>query len=157
VLLAISTGARKNEIMGLAWENVSFDLKRIILIDTKNGDTRAVPLVGEAFKLLKEHSKVRRIDTPLVFPRPGIKGKEESMAIRRAWDNAIIAAKIENFHFHDLRHSCASYLAMNGASMAEIAAVLGHRTLEMVKRYSHISEQNTLSVVERMNQKIFGA
>ncbi|HIJ95050.1 MAG TPA: site-specific integrase [Desulfuromonadales bacterium] len=157
VLLAIATGARKNEIMGLSWENVSFDLKRIILIDTKNGDTRAVPLAGEAFKLLKEHSKVRRIDTPLVFPRPGAKGKEESMAIRRAWDNAIVTAKIDNFRFHDLRHSCASYLAMNGASMAEIAAVLGHRTLEMAKRYAHISEQHTLSVIEKMNQKIFGA
>lgn len=156
VLIAISTGARKNEILGLAWENVSFDLKRIILIDTKNGDTRAIPLVGEAFKLLKKHSKVRRIDTPLVFPRTGIKGKE-SMSIRTAWDNAIDTAKIEDFKFHDLRHSCASYLAMNGASMQEIAAVLGHRTLEMVKRYAHISELHTLSVVERMNEKIFGA
>jgi len=155
VLMAISTGARKNEIMGLAWENVSFDLKRIILVDTKNGDTRAVPLTGEAFKLLKEHSKVRRIDTPLVFPRAGIKGKG-SISIRTAWDNAVKVANIENFHFHDLRHSCASYLAMNGATMADIAAVLGHRTLEMAKRYTHLTEQHTLSVVERMNKKIFG-
>ena len=154
-LIAISTGARKNEILGLKWENVSFDLDRIILVDTKNSDTRAVPLVGGAYNLLKEHSKVRRIDTPLVFPRKGKNGNK-SMSIRTAWDNAIVAANIEDFHFHDNRHTCASYLAMNNASMPEIAAVLGHRTLEMVKRYAHLSEQHTLGVVERMNKKIFG-
>ncbi len=77
-------------------------------------------------------------------------------SIRTAWDSAVKSAGVENFHFHDLRHSCASYLAMNGASLVEIAAVLGHKTLDMVKRYAHLSEQHTLSVVERMNQKIFG-
>ena len=65
-------------------------------------------------------------------------------------------AGIENFKFHDLRHSAASYLAMNGASLAEIAEVLGHKTLQMVKRYSHLSEQHTASVVSKMNEKIFG-
>ena len=79
------------------------------------------------------------------------------MSVRVAWDNAVETAKIENFHFHDLRHTCASYLAMNNASLAEIAEVLGHKTLQMVKRYAHLSEQHTLSVVERMNEKIFGS
>ncbi|MFQ5444059.1 MAG: tyrosine-type recombinase/integrase, partial [Nitrospinales bacterium] len=55
-----------------------------------------------------------------------------------------------------LRHSAASYLAMSGASLAEIAEVLGHKTLQMVKRYSHLSEAHTASVVSRMNKKIFG-
>jgi len=76
--------------------------------------------------------------------------------ITKAWLTAIEKAGIDNFHFHDLRHSCASYLAMNGASLAEIAEVLGHKTLQMVKRYAHLSEQHTLGVVERMNKKIFG-
>ncbi|MGB6994296.1 MAG: tyrosine-type recombinase/integrase, partial [Thermoanaerobaculia bacterium] len=61
-----------------------------------------------------------------------------------------------NFRFHDLRHSAASYLAMNGATLAEIAEVLGHKTLQMVKRYAHLTEQHTSRVVERMNRKIFG-
>jgi integrase len=90
-----------------------------------------------------------------VFPRAGLKGRQP-ISIRTAWDNAIDTAKVDNFHFHDLRHSCASYLAMNGATLAEIAEVLGHKTLQMVKRYAHLSEQHTLSVVERMNEKIFG-
>jgi len=65
-------------------------------------------------------------------------------------------AQIEDFRFHDLRHSAASYLAMNGATLAEIADVLGHKTLAMVKRYAHISEQHTSKVVARMNENIFG-
>lgn len=155
VMIALSTGARQGEILGLTWEDVSFEQRRLILRDTKNGETRAVPLVGEACTLLKDHSKVRRIDTPLVFPRTGFKGNKP-MSIREAWDNAVEAAEIKDFHFHDLRHTCASYLAMNGASLAEIAEVLGHKTLQMVKRYAHLSEQHTLGVVERMNKKIFG-
>ena len=69
---------------------------------------------------------------------------------------AIKKAELKDFRFHDLRHSAASYLAMNGASLAEIAEVLGHKTLAMVKRYAHLSEAHTAKVVERMNQKIFG-
>jgi integrase len=64
--------------------------------------------------------------------------------------------KNRNFHFHDLRHSAASYLAMNGSTLAEIAEVLGHKTLAMVKRYSHLSDAHVSSVAERMNAKIFG-
>ena len=65
-------------------------------------------------------------------------------------------AEITDFHWHDLRHSTASYLAMNGATLAEIAEVLGHRTLAMVKRYAHVSQSHTAGVVEKMNEKIFG-
>jgi integrase len=58
-------------------------------------------------------------------------------------------AGLADFHFHDLRHTTASYLAMGGGSIAEIASVLGHKTLAMVKRYSHLSEQHTAGVLER--------
>ena len=61
------------------------------------------------------------------------------------------------FRFHDLRHSAASYLAMSGATLAEIAEVLGHKTLAMVKRYSHLTEQHTSAVVARMNEKFLSA
>ena len=60
-----------------------------------------------------------------------------------------------DFRFHDLRHSCASYLAMTGASLVEIAAVLGHKTLQMVQRYAHLSEAHTAGVVARMTAAIF--
>ena len=76
--------------------------------------------------------------------------------IQTAWENALKRAEIEDFRFHDLRHSAASYLAMNGASIAEIAEVLGHKTLQMVKRYAHLSEAHTAKVVQSMNERIFG-
>ena len=75
---------------------------------------------------------------------------------RKPWETALRRASIENFRFHDLRHTAASYLAMNGATLAEIAEILGHKTFDMVKRYAHLSEQHTAGVVERMNRSIFG-
>ena len=61
-----------------------------------------------------------------------------------------------NFRLHDLRHTFALYLAMNGASLLDIATVLGHKTLQMVQRYAHLSEAHTAGIVARMNQAIFG-
>ena len=78
------------------------------------------------------------------------------VGIREAFEWAVKRAGIANFRFHDLRHTAASYLAMNGASLAEIAEVLGHKTLAMVKRYAHLSEAHTRNVVQRMNAEIFG-
>ena len=78
------------------------------------------------------------------------------MDLRKPWLKALQEADIEDFRFHDLRHSAASYLAMNGATATEIADVLGHKTLQMVKRYAHLSEAHTASVVTSMNTKIFG-
>lgn len=65
-------------------------------------------------------------------------------------------AELENFRFHDLRHTTASYLAMNGATLIEIAAVLGHKTLQMVKRYSHVTDQHTSAILGKMTGKVFG-
>ena len=98
-------------------------------------------------------AEIRRIDTNLLFPDETGKKPVE---IRPAWEKVLKEARLKDFKFHDLRHSAASYLAMNGASLAEIAEVLGHKTLQMVKRYSHLSEQHTASVVSKMNEKIFG-
>jgi integrase len=68
VLVALHTGARKSEILGLTWEDVDFKRERLILRDTKNTETRTVPIKGKALDALREHGKVRRIDTPLLFP-----------------------------------------------------------------------------------------
>jgi integrase len=155
VVLALSTGMRFNEIMTLRWKDIDFEQGKVVLHETKNKDVRVVALVGVAHKELKELSKVRRIDTDLVFPNSMFGDLARPFEIRKHWDAALAAAKIDDFRFHDLRHSAASYLAMNGASLSEIAEVLGHRTLQMVKRYSHFSQAHTKKVVESMNAKIF--
>lgn len=140
VILALSTGMRKNEIMTLGWSNVDLVKGAIILEHTKNHERRRVPLKGVALELMQGHSKVRRLDTDLVFPGQNIGGVVKPCYIRDAWVTTLDAVEINDFVFHDLRHSCASYLAMGGATLLEIAEILGHKTLQMVKRYSHLAE-----------------
>jgi integrase len=152
VIIALSTGARKMEVLSLKWDNVDLQNGRAVLQETKNGERRSIPLVVEALKVLKELYNQRKSDI-WVFPSLD---KTKPFDITRSWRNALKEAKIENFRFHDLRHTTASYLAMNGASMGEIADILGHKTLQMVKRYSHLSDEHKRGVVESMNKKIFG-
>jgi integrase len=153
MVLALSTGARRMEIMGLRWKQVDLSRGVITLDDTKNGEIRALPLVSKAHGLMLARSKVRRIDTDLVFPAND--GKKP-IDLRSPFEKALKDAGIEDFRWHDLRHTCASYLAMNGASLAEIAEVLGHKTLQMVRRYAHLSHAHTARVVASMNEKMFG-
>ena len=122
----------------------------IVLLQTKNGDKRSVPLIGLARELMVAHGKVRRLDTDLVFP--GL-NPQKPIDITKPWETALRKAGLTDFRFHDLRHTSASYLAMSGASLIEIANVLGHRTLAMVRRYSHLSAPHTASIVERMNSQ----
>lgn len=153
VVLAVSTGMRQAEILNLKWQDVDLRKGRVVLHETKNGEIRQVTIAGQALELFKDLDKIRRLDTELLFPS---KFPKKPINIRTAWENAVAKADITNLRFHDLRHSCASYLAMNGASLAEIAEVLGHKTLAMVKRYAHLSDTHTASVVSKMNEKIFG-
>jgi integrase len=122
-----------------------------VLHDTKNGDRRSVPIIPEVVQLLREHGKVRRLDNDLILTPDSA----EVWLFDKAWYAALKEAKIKDFRFHDLRHTAASYLAMSGASVPELAAVLGHKTLAMVKRYSHLSNQHVGEVVERMARKYF--
>jgi len=154
VMLALSTGMRANEILSLTWDRVDLERGTALLEQTKNGERRVVPLVGPALELLKTRAQARRLDTPLVFPGP--RKPQQPIQIRGSWVKALEQAEIADFRFHDLRHSAASYLLMAGASPGELAEVLGHKTLQMVKRYSHLSESHARGVVERMNRAIFG-
>lgn len=152
VVLALSTGARRGELLELRWSDLDLERGAAVLRDTKNGETRAVPVTGLASEVVGELGRVRRIDSDYLFADS--EGKPTYP--RKAWETALRAAQIEDFRFHDLRHSAASYLAMSGATLAEIAEVLGHKTLAMVKRYAHLTEQHTSAVVARMNERIFG-
>lgn len=160
VVLALSSGMRKSEIHYLRWEDVDLEKGVIILpkTRTKSRTARRVPLRGLALELireLREHQQGKKIVRlrRFVFSNDT---SERPFDLRPAWDRVRDRATLEKFRFHDLRHSCASFLVMNGASLLEIAEILGHKTLIMVKRYSHLAESHTANVVERMNQKVFG-
>jgi integrase len=153
VVLALSTGARRGELLGLTWGDIDLKRRVAILHQTKNEERRALPITGHALGCVEKLAEIRRIDTNLLFPDETGKKPVE---IRPAWEKVLKETRLEDFRFHDLRHSAASYLALSGASLAEIAEVLGHKTLQMVKRYSHLSEQHTAGVVAKMNKKFLG-
>ena len=153
VLLALATGARRGELMGLSWARIDLKGGTAYLETTKSGDRRTLPIRGPALTELRKYAKIRRLDSDLVFP--SVNGKKP-YSFRPYWGRALERAEIKDFRFHDLRHSCASYLAMNGATLIEIADVLGHKTLEMVKRYAHLSDSHKAGVLERMNMAVFG-
>jgi integrase len=152
--------------MNFTIDDLNLKHGQAILRDTKNGDTRVVPVVGYLRQILENHLiKVKEqyaalektqgfpIKTQYLFPSPS----GHIIDFSNAFDFARKRANLEDFRFHDLRHCTASYLAMNGATLLEIASVLGHKTLQMVKRYSHLSENHTTGVISRMNDKIFNS
>lgn len=153
VVLALATGARLGELLSLRWSDVDLTRGVARLTRTKNGEPRTLPLTGHALAILAALSAERREDTSFIFPSEH--GRTPA-TLRKPWERALIEAGIENFRFHDLRHTAASYLAMTGATPTDIAAVLGHKTLAMVKRYAHLSDQHVSQVVARMNESIFG-
>jgi integrase len=151
VTLALLSGARRGELRHLKWSDIDLKRKRAVVHETKNGERRVLHLAQPAVRTLEAHGKVRRLNSIYVFPSED--GKKPA-ALEEAWRAALKTANLADFRFHDLRHTAASYLAMNGATPGEIAEVLGHKTLAMVKRYSHLSDAHVGSVVDRVMSKV---
>ena len=163
VLLALSTGMRLTEIMSLRWRNVlvedGADMGLLVMEKTKNGDARTSPLAEDAFKavmVMRDKAKKDYADrvpaNQLLFPSDTVENKP--VEIRKAWETCRKRAELDDFRFHDLRHTAGSLLAMSGASTREIAEVLGHKTMAMAKRYSHLTQKHLGSVVANMNQRL---
>ncbi len=145
VLLAITTGARKGELTKLRWNDIDFDRRTAYVATTKNGQPKVLPLTDSVIKELeifdaKDNSLIFgskvKYDVPYCFTKP--------------WKKALEDADINDFRFHDLRHSCASYLAQSGASLLEIADVLGHKQISVTKRYAHLCIEHKSSLINRV-------
>ena len=145
VLLALQTGMRQGEILSLRWDEIDFENHWVYLKRTKNDSPRTVPLSSEILAILND-SKHKLLN--LVFPSPN--NPEKSIDIRKSWVTALKRAKIYNFLFHDLRHTTASYLAMEGYGYGQIAEILGHKSLQMTKRYAHLSHESKRSMLKTM-------
>ncbi len=154
VVLSLTTGARQAEVMSLRWGQIDFSRQVITLHETKNGERRAIPLVGEAFALLQERAKVRNLKDDRIFPPKAYAKKAQYLDLTVPWNAARKASGLADFHWHDLRHTAASYLAMSGVSLVEIAKVLGHRTLAMVARYAHLSDGHIVATGEKLAARL---
>ncbi|HCA3439753.1 TPA: site-specific integrase [Salmonella enterica subsp. salamae serovar 35:g,m,s,t:-] len=130
--LAIETAMRQGEILNLTWEHVYSRFSQVFLPETKNGHPRSVPLSNRAKDILKIMQGQGRDNFGKIF-------SYTSNGFKSAWRAAKTALGIEDLHFHDLRHEAISRLYELGTlTDLEIAAISGHRTLNMLKRYAHI-------------------
>jgi len=145
VLLAITTGARKGEITKLRWNDIDFDRRTAYVATTKNGQPKVLPLTDSVIKELELFDSK---DSSLIF---GSRVKYDApYCFTKPWKKALEDAEIKDFRFHDLRHSCASYLAQSGASLLEIADVLGHKQISVTKRYAHLCIEHKSSLINRV-------
>jgi integrase len=142
VEFALFTGMRRGEVLGLTWECVD-RARGVVLLDvTKNGRRREVPLNVRADAVLARRGPK---SSGLVF------GTRRWDHFRTAWENAVERAKLADFHFHDLRHTFASWAVQRGATLQEVKDLLGHSSLAMVMRYAHLSPEHLRTAVARLD------
>jgi len=145
VMLGLTTGARKGELENLRWRDIDFERRIASIEQTKNGDSRVLPLVPT---VLEELQRFAGPPATLLFASK--RRPDKSYNFRPVWKKALRAARLKDFRFHDLRHTAASYLAMAGATLLEVAEVLGHRELSVTKRYSHLATEHKANLVNRV-------
>jgi len=149
ILTALATGAREGELLALRWRDIDLRQGLIHFPHGKNEDPKTIPIVRSLAERLEHLAASKKSEKDLIF----VTDTGAPNFPRAAWKTALRNAGIEDFRFHDLRHTAASYLAMSGASLREIQQVLGHRTPQMTARYSHLTNRHLREVGERMAAK----
>ena len=135
---ALNTGLRQDELLSLEWSRTNLFRKTILIKKTKNGKPKTVPLNRNAMEVIerKSEEKLRTLNNDFVFVSShGTKIDRHNL--RRAFNNAVRKAEIEDFKFHDLRHCFCTKLAQRGVDIYKIAKLAGHEDIRMTQRYSH--------------------
>ena len=146
VEFALNTGMRKGEIFNLKWHDIDFNRGLVHILKTKNGEKREIPMNEAVRDILYRVRK--NPDSPYVFA--SFNGKPFN-DIKKSFYTALNKAEIENFRFHDLRHTFASQLVMAGVDLMTVKELLGHKTIEMTLRYSHLSCYHKHRAVQALN------
>ncbi len=175
VVFALNTGCRRGEILSLKWENVDLEHGFVHLAVTKNGESRTVPINDELKKslilVIRNRGKARiedpyeppkngepeetvqeiinRLPSPYVFIN--VETGTRYQDIKRSFTTACKKAGITEFHFHDLRHTFASHLVMAGVDITTVSRLLGHKSLTMTLRYSHLAPGHLKKAVDCLN------
>ncbi|MCF6356094.1 MAG: site-specific integrase [Candidatus Polarisedimenticolaceae bacterium] len=152
VRIAIYTGMRAGEIQTLRRGQVDLTRRVVRLNKTKNGSARTVPLLRQATEVLQEAlaHPIRPMDIDLVFwGEPGRDGQRRPYEYSPAWRRALKRAGITDLRFHDLRHEAVSRLVEAGLGDQEVAAISGHKSMQMLRRYTHLRAED---LVERLDQ-----
>ncbi|MFA5393318.1 MAG: site-specific integrase [Candidatus Ratteibacteria bacterium] len=149
--IALNTGMRRGEILGLKWQDIDFDQKNITLSDTKNGERRQVPMNSTVVDILSSTKRIPESD--YVFPGNNLGTHISKSYISHKFKSIVKQADIENFKFHDLRHTFASRLVMRGVNLKAVQELLGHKTFNMTLRYAHLSPDHKKTAVELLVDK----
>lgn len=142
VVLAIETGMRLGELLKIEWQDINLTKRIAFLVDTKNGSNRSIPLSQKTMEILSDipkHIANRRIFW--IWPK-------NPDAISGAWKPALKRAGISGLRFHDLRHEATSLFFEKGLNVMEVAAITGHRSIQMLQRYTHIKPESLLSKLD---------
>ena len=143
VIIALNTGMRKGEIIALKWGDIDFDNKRIIVQNSKNNEKRVLPINKTAYKAIKDMYK-NNYQNERLF---------NIGDCRKSFKTALRKAGIDDFRFHDLRHTFASYLAMSGANLRAIQTLMGHKDIDTTLRYAHLCDSYLEKTVENLYEK----
>jgi len=134
IITALHTGMRRSEILKLKWDDIDFRAGFIYVKDSKNYQSRMIPLSDTLKQTLQ--SLPRHITSPYVFCREDGKPYNE---VKKGFNRVVKYAGIKDFHFHDLRHTFASWLVMGGTDLATVKELLGHKSINMTMRYAHLA------------------
>jgi integrase len=154
ILLQLHTGMRPSEGAALTWSQIDFDGRIIDLQETKT-DPRRVPLTVPAIETLADLVPTGGFDcNDYVFLPKDPKMTHRfrpNQYFRESFVAAVKRANIDDFHMHDLRHTAASYMIMNGVDLRTVADILGHKTISMTMRYTHLLDDHKLKAVDRIS------
>ena len=151
VLMSLTTGARQGEILGLEWRHVDFENQLAYLKETKNGRPRSISLADSVVAELSLLYQERNPAKPLVFASKTAFGKVD---LKKAWQEALKRAQIDDCRVHDMRHTFCTLAARQGASNLELATAMGHRTLGMLQRYTHLDVKVTKKFSKNISELI---
>lgn len=162
ILFAVNTGIRQENILNLTWQEVDLSRGIITVQQTKNGERLGLPMNQSVKDLLAKLSKLRFIRSSHIFPNSR-GSKLDGGKVRKWFGMACKKAGIENFRFHDLRHTAASWMVQNGVDLYIVQRILGHKTAAMTQRYAHLAPDNlreginTLDIKETAIKTAIGA
>ncbi len=150
VVTALNTGLRRRELISLTWANMDFarGLVTVQAAYAKTGERRSIPMNAPVIKILNE-LKLKAGELPHVFLNS--KGRPHTHQVSRTFEETAKRAKITDFHFHDLRHTFASRLIMNGVDLRTVQVLMGHKTINMTVRYAHLAPDHLKKAVESLN------
>src|SRR5438309_10468076 len=152
VSVALHSGMRLGEILNLRWYDLDFSSGFILVRDSKNGESRHVPMDATLFALFRAYP--HRLGTDLVFSSPA---GGHIVDVRTGFLNSCKRAGLIDLHFHDLRHTFASQFVMSGGDLYILKEILGHKSITMTQRYAHLSPTYKIKAIDRMNTLWAGA